>query len=168
MIPAGFFFFSAENFGRNHSSPYLCTVIKKITELIKSKFAISIHILSLLASYPGEWLTSDFIASSLNSNAALVRKELSMLREAGLVESKEGKNGGNKLARPTKDIRMSEVFNLVKEEHIFSYAPNTPNPACSVGKQINEALNSLFTGIDNAVYEQLHAITLEEFTRKYF
>ncbi|RPD41685.1 RrF2 family transcriptional regulator [Chitinophaga barathri] len=136
--------------------------------MVKSKFAISIHILSLLAGFPDEWLTSEFIAGSLNSNPALVRKELSMLRDAGLVESKEGKNGGNRLARSMKDIRMSEVFNLVKEEHIFGYAPNTPNPDCKVGKGINEALNALFSGIDEAVYKQLHAVTLEEFTRKYF
>lgn len=136
--------------------------------MIKSKFAISIHILSLLATFPDEWLTSEFIAGSLNSNPALVRKELSMLREAGLVESKEGKNGGNRLAKPVKNIRMSDVFSLVKEEHIFGYAPNTPNPDCKVGQNINLALNKLFSGIDEAVYKQLHAITLEEFTRQYF
>jgi predicted transcriptional regulator len=115
--------------------------------LIRSKFSTSVHILTLLASTPDEWLSSDYIASSLNSNPALVRKELSVLREAGLIESKEGKNGGSRLGKATKDIRMSQ---------------------CAVGARINGALDELFGEIDNSIYEKLHSITLAEFTKKYF
>lgn len=121
-----------------------------------------------MGSFPDEWLTSDFIAGSLNSNAALVRKELSALRNAGLVESREGKNGGSRLARPLENIRLSDVFALVKEDHIFSFSPNDPNPDCLVGKNINKALDSLFTGIDDAVGRQLGQVTLAEFIKKHF
>src|SRR5689334_3712895 len=131
---------------------YLCTVILNITELIRSKFSTSVHILTLLASAPDEWLSSDYIASSLNSNPALVRKELSMLREAGLIESKEGKNGGSRLGKATKDIRMSDIFLLVKNGHVFGYSPNEPNPQCAVGARINGALDELFGEIDNSIY----------------
>lgn len=136
--------------------------------MIRSKFSTSVHILTLLASMPDEWLSSDYIASSLNSNPALVRKELSVLREAGLVESKEGKNGGSRLGKATKDIRMSDIFLLVKNGHVFGYSPNEPNPQCAVGARINGALDELFGEIDNSIYEKLHSITLAEFTKKYF
>ncbi len=121
-----------------------------------------------MGTFPDEWLTSDFIAGSLNSNAALVRKELSALRNAGLVESREGKNGGSRLARPLENIRLSDVFNLVKEDHIFGFSPNDPNPDCLVGKNINKALDSLFTSIDDMVGRQLGQVTLAEFIKKHF
>ena len=121
-----------------------------------------------MGTFPDEWLTSDFIAGSLNSNAALVRKELGALRNAGLVESKEGKNGGSRLARPLKDIRLSEVFSLVKEDHIFGFSPNDPNPDCAVGRNINKALDSLFTGLDESVSRELSKITLASFIEKHF
>lgn len=121
-----------------------------------------------MGSFPEEWLTSDFIAASLNSHAALVRKELSALRNAGLVESREGKNGGSRLARPLEDIRLSEVFTLVKSDHIFGFSPNDPNPACPVGRNINKALDTLFTGIDETVGRELYPITLAAFIQKHF
>lgn len=136
--------------------------------MIRSKFSIQVHILSLLAHLPDELLSSEYIASSLNSNPALVRKELSVLREAGLVESKEGKNGGSQLARSPKDIRMSDVFTLVKNGHVFGFAPNEPNPKCTVGARINGALDELFGEIDNSIFDKLKSITLAEFTKKYF
>lgn len=121
-----------------------------------------------MGSFPGEWLTSDFIAGSLNSHAALVRKELGALRNAGLVESREGKNGGSRLARPLADIRLSEVFSLVKEEHIFGFSPNDPNPSCPIGKNINKALDTLFTGIDETVGRELDQVSLDTFIQKNF
>lgn len=136
--------------------------------MIRSKFATSVHILSLLAKFPEEWLPSEFIASSLNSNAALVRKELGALREAGLVESKEGKNGGNRLAKPPALIKMSDIFTLVKNDHVFGFSPNEPNPKCPVGARIKNALDGLFDEIDEAIFQKLAASTLADFTKEHF
>ncbi|HJT75426.1 MAG TPA: Rrf2 family transcriptional regulator [Chitinophaga sp.] len=134
--------------------------------MVKSKFAISVHILSLLSLSDTEWLSSDMIAGSLNTNPALVRKELAALKEAGFVEGKEGKNGGSKLARPADSILLSDIFGLVKETHIFGFSPNLPNPNCTIGANINGALDHLFNEIDRSVYEQLKNITLAEFSAR--
>jgi DNA-binding IscR family transcriptional regulator len=132
--------------------------------MVKSKFAISVHILSLLSLSESEWLSSEIIAGSLNTNPALVRKELAALKEAGLVEGKEGKNGGSRLTKSANNIYLSDVFQIVKENHIFGFSPNLPNPACPVGKNINGALEGLFDAIDQAVYERLKDTTLAEFS----
>ena len=66
--------------------------------MIKSRFAIVTHIMTLLASAPDEFMTSNTMAGSLNVNPVLVRKELAGLKKLGLIESKEGKNGGVNLA----------------------------------------------------------------------
>jgi DNA-binding IscR family transcriptional regulator len=112
-----------------------------------------------------EWTSSDYIAGSMNANPALVRKELSALREAGLVESKEGKSGGSRLRKPATQIRMAEVFQAVKEEHVFGFSPNLPNPDCPVGKGINQALDELFTEIDETIYNKLKKLTLAAFSK---
>jgi len=134
--------------------------------MVKSKFAISVHILSLLSTGGEEWLSSDYIAGSMNANPALVRKELSTLRAAGLVESKEGKSGGSRLRKPASQIRMSDVFQAVKEDHVFGFSPNLPNPDCAVGAGINDALDELFTEIDHTIYNRLKRMTLAAFTKQ--
>ena len=132
--------------------------------MVKSKFAISVHILSLLSLSETEWLSSDMIAGSMNTNPALVRKELAALREAGLVEGKEGKNGGSKLAKPANSILLSDIFQIIKENHIFGFSPNLPNPDCPVGREINGALEQLFDEIDKVVFDKLKHLTLAQFS----
>ncbi|RAJ00359.1 Rrf2 family protein [Chitinophaga skermanii] len=135
--------------------------------MIKSKFAISIHILTLLNSSGEEWLSSEIIAGSLNANPALVRKELSNLRSFGLIESKEGKSGGSRLAKQAKDIRLSDIFKAIKDEHVFGFSPNEPNEKCNVGKKINAHLDDLFSLIDDQIFDVLQHITLADFARHF-
>ena len=59
-----------------------------------TRFATAIHIMTILGSKPEEWQTSDWLAESININPVVVRKELSVLRDFGLVESRKGKDGG--------------------------------------------------------------------------
>lgn len=135
--------------------------------MVKSKFAISVHILSLLSLSEMEWVSSDYIAGSMNMNPALVRKELMALRAAGLIESKEGKNGGSRLARSANSIHLSDVFEAIRESHIFGFSPNLPNPACPVGASINDALDDLFNEIDKTVYNRLKHVTLATFSTQF-
>ncbi|MEM6803597.1 MAG: Rrf2 family transcriptional regulator [Bacteroidota bacterium] len=136
--------------------------------MIKTKFSISLHILTLLALYPDEWMSSSSIAGSLNINPVLVRKELLALKEGALIESKEGKHGGVRLAKKATQIRLSEIFEIVKgSEHVLSLLKNTPNPNCKVGKQINQNLEVVLSGIDDAIIKELGKQSLEEFKNRF-
>ena len=57
--------------------------------MISGKFAITLHILSLLTKNPESFLSSEFISSSLNMNPVLVRKEIANLKKNKIVESSE-------------------------------------------------------------------------------
>lgn len=136
--------------------------------MIKSKFAISLHILTLLALEQEEWLTSTYIAGSLNVNPVLVRKEISNLKAFGLLESKEGKNGGVRLLKAPSAILLSDIFKAaLGDDHVFSFSKNTPNPHCPVGKQINKNLDFLFTDINDGIEAQLSQTTLESFKNQF-
>ncbi len=47
--------------------------------MISGKFAITVHILNLLSEQPDEYLTSEYIANSVNLNPVLIRKEIANL-----------------------------------------------------------------------------------------
>jgi Rrf2 family protein len=132
-----------------------------------SRFAISVHILTLLAGARGEVLTSDYIASSININPVLVRKELANLRKHNLLGSKEGKNGGAYLERRADDIRLSEVYQAVNDSPLLGEAKNIPNPYCPVGSQINKHLKTLFADAEKALVADLSATTLQSFVNKF-
>lgn len=135
--------------------------------MISGKFAISIHILTLLAKFPDDYLSSEFIASSINLNPVLVRKEIANLKKNQIVMSKEGKNGGTKLNILPSKVTLKQIFESTFEEISLGFSKNEPNPKCPVGKEINQNLSTLYTKLNDSVMKQLEATTLEEFANKF-
>lgn len=131
------------------------------------RFAISLHILTLLCKSKGEVLSSDYIAGSININPVLVRKEIIQLRKAGYVESKEGKNGGCFLLKRAEEINLADLFKMVYKEPVLSLAKNTPNPNCPVGKAINFNLNELYEEVEQAMLNKLAKTNLAQFCNKF-
>lgn len=136
--------------------------------MVKSKFSISLHIMTLLAYYPGDWHSSAVIANSLNINPVLVRKELKALKENDLIESKEGKNGGVRLGKSAKSITLADIFEAVKgSSHVLNLSNNVPDVHCKIGGQINEKLLAMFDNIDHAIINILKPQTLEDFKNQF-
>ncbi|TPN87783.1 Rrf2 family transcriptional regulator [Aquimarina algicola] len=124
--------------------------------------------MTLLAYYSDEWHTSALIAESLNINPVLVRKELKALKEKGLVESKEGKNGGVRLGKSAKNITLADIFEAAKgSTHVLNLSNNIPDATCKIGGQINEKLLLMFNDIDDAIVNILKPQTLEAFKNQF-
>jgi Rrf2 family protein len=132
-----------------------------------TRFATAIHIMTLLAKSPQEWLTSEWIAGSISVNPVIVRKEISVLREAGLIASRQGKEGGSQLARNAEQISISEIYKAVKNTEVLGKKNQNPNPACSVGKEINIHLDHLFEETSQLVVNFLGDKSLKEFADQF-
>ena len=135
--------------------------------MISGKFAITIHILTLLTKFPNDYLSSEFIAGSMNLNPVLVRKEIANLKAHHIVESKEGKNGGTKLSANPSNITLKQIFEVTFENISLGYAKNQPNPDCPVGKKINQNLANLYAEMNQKVSLQLDDISLEDFSNQF-
>lgn len=124
--------------------------------------------MTFLAKYSDEWISSAHLARSLNINPVLVRKELIDLKAAGFIESKEGKNGGVRLAKPADQIRLSEIFSAIKgKDHILKFSKNKGNPNCPIGSQIKNKLEDLYQEMDQLILQSLSKMTLEEFKDRF-
>jgi Rrf2 family protein len=130
------------------------------------RFATALHILTLLEIKKDELLSSEFIASSINVNPAVIRKEIGNLRAHGFIESKEGKGGGYSLGKPASQIHLSDVYKSVNDSPLLGRS-NDPNPDCPIGKQINGHLNDLFSFAEDALLKQIGKITVKDFAKKF-
>ncbi|SNR14661.1 RrF2 family transcriptional regulator [Tenacibaculum jejuense] len=136
--------------------------------MVKSSLSTSLHIMTLLAMFPEKWISSKIMAESIHINSVLVRQELRKLKEAELIQSKEGKNGGVKLIKNASEILLADVFKAIKkDDHVFEIRSETPDKTCKVGKKINTKLNSLYQEIDNAILLKLEETTLETFKNSF-
>ena len=126
------------------------------------------HIMTFLARYSDEWITSAHLARSVSINPALIRKELTDLKAHSLIESKEGRHGGVKLARPADQILLAEIFNIIKgRDHILEFSKNEGNSDCPVGSQIKMKLDELYEDMDTVIAINLEKITLEAFKERF-
>lgn len=134
---------------------------------MNGRFPIAVHILTLLSKAGSELLSSDYIAGSININPALARKEISNLRNLGLITSKEGKSGGYSLGTSAKQITLADVYLAVKNQPVLGVAKNTPNPDCPVGKQISKKIDQLYDELDKTLLKKLGSISIEDFSNQF-
>ncbi|MBN3814940.1 Rrf2 family transcriptional regulator [Paraburkholderia sp. Ac-20347] len=127
-----------------------------------SRFAFAVHVLALLALQEGEPLSSEMIAGSVNTNPALIRRLLTMLANAGLTTSQLGAGGGALLAREPQTITLLEIYHAVDDAQLFAMHREEPNPACMVGRHIQQSLRGVIDDAQRAMEASLAARTLTD------
>src|SRR5437867_10727690 len=78
--------------------------------MTNSRFAVAVHVLTLMAWADEEPLKSEQVAESVNTNPVVIRRMLCELAEAKLVVSQTGAMGGSKLARPAHQITLLDIY----------------------------------------------------------
>ena len=110
--------------------------------------------------------SSEFIAASVNTNPAVIRKIMGMLKKAGLIEVHPG-IAGAKLAKSLSDITLFDIYkavDVVQENELFSMH-ESPLPDCPVGKNIQNTIEPLFTSAQLAMEKVLKNVTIEDVVR---
>ncbi len=126
-----------------------------------SNFAVAVHILTLLA-VSDEAVSSSEVAGSVNTNPVTIRKMAGALREAGLIDTIPGSAGGMTLRRRADQITLADVYRVVQDESIFGMHPNTPNPNCPVGRNIQAALGRVYEDTDRLIVKALSGISIQD------
>ena len=129
---------------------------------MNSRFAVAVHILTLLEQSGGEPVTSEYVAGSVNTNASLIRRLLSTLAKARLTTSQLGTGGGALLARPASEITLLDVYRAVDDGELFGMHREVPNPNCPVGRNIQLELESRFERAARALEGELARTTIAE------
>jgi Rrf2 family protein len=127
-----------------------------------TRFALTVHVLTLVADNDPTPVCSEMAAGSAGTNPVHVRRVMSNLRRAGIVESHAGAGGGWTLARPAKQISLADVWDAVYgDESIVTLHPE-PNPACRVGEHIGAVLADLSARATQAARSELATVTLAD------
>ena len=131
---------------------------------ISSRFTIAIHMLACMEAFKGEYkVTSEFLASSINVNPVIIRRILSQLRDAGIVEVRRG-TGGAAPAKPLQEITLLDVYravDCVEEKALFHFHEN-PTMSCPVGRNIHNILDDKLLRAQEAMEWELQAVTLAD------
>src|SRR3981081_4038821 len=88
-----------------------------------SRFAVAVHVLTLMAWADEECLKSDQVAVSVNTHPVVIRRRVGELAEDKLVSSQTGSTGGSRLARNPEQITLLDVYRAGERVDVFSLHP---------------------------------------------
>lgn len=87
-----------------------------MTQPTNTRFAVGVHLLTLLGAGSGEWRDSQYLAVSPATDAGHARRILGRLRQGGPVRPQPGPRGGWMLEREAAEIDLSMVWLVLPVE----------------------------------------------------
>lgn len=131
---------------------------------ITSKFTVAVHLLTCMEVFGGQMrVTSEFLSGSTGVNAVIIRNVLGLLREAGIVETRQGSSGAH-LKRPLDEITLYDIYLAVEcidDDGLFRFHEN-PNAQCPVGRNIHKVMDSRLAAAQTAMENELKNTTLAD------
>ncbi|WP_322925251.1 Rrf2 family transcriptional regulator [Paenibacillus campi] len=134
---------------------------------ISTRFSMAVHTLSLIEMCPLE-CTGDFIAASVNTNPVVIRRLMSMLKKAGLIEVRAG-IGGAYLLKPGHEMTLLDIYRAVEvaeENRLFGIHDHS-NIACPVGRNIEQVLQTELQAAQQALEQRLAQTTLQQLSGQF-
>ena len=131
--------------------------------MLDTRFPVSVHLMALLAYEPETQRTSADLASSLKTNPAFVRKLVSPLVDAGLIESSRGKGGGLRLGKPPEAISLQAIYLAsVQDKQLVCLPQKRPKASCPVSCSMGNVLGGIVEGVEQATLGYLASRSLAD------
>ncbi|MDR1311412.1 MAG: Rrf2 family transcriptional regulator [Burkholderiaceae bacterium] len=128
-----------------------------------TRLAVATHILALLSFAGEDYMKSEMLARSVNTNVVVIRRLMSQLKKAGLIDVRSG-IGGATLLLPPKKITLLDVYQAVvpKPSACPFYLHRSPNSKCFVGRNIHDTLEMPFAKVNQAMRDSLATTTIAD------
>ncbi len=131
--------------------------------LSSSRFVVAVHAMSLLARTPqGKPVCSTLIANSVQTNPVVIRRMMSALEKAGLVQSVAGRAGGFVLAREAKKVSLGDIYNAVETDTVFRMHKTEVPAKCPIAQQMADVLAPYLKKADQALTAALSETNLRQ------
>ena len=135
--------------------------------MVDTRFSVSVHIIVSLAYQPDSLTNSDALAGVLKTNPTFVRKLVSKLVDAGIVQSFRGKGGGIRLAKSPKEITLKDIYVAAMDEKALMSTPNkSAYRACKVSCSMSEILCEVVDGVEHATKTYLSKTYVSDLLKK--
>lgn len=133
-----------------------------------AEFIVATHALVFL-NHKQAVLSSELIAENVCTNPARVRKVLSKLKKAGLVETKAGAEGGYAFAGDPERVTLGQVFDALGGAVLeVKWRSGDPEMDCQVASGMAPIMDEVFVLVNNQCRTALETITISKIDHRLF
>jgi Rrf2 family protein len=127
-----------------------------------SRLSIALHALVHLAAQPDAAQTSTTLSVCLMTNPVVVRRVMGELREAGIVASTKGHNGGWRLLRPVAEITLFDVYAALGESLLLRTESDPGDQTCMIVRSVDQLMGDFLTDAEALLAARLKRVSLAE------
>ena len=125
-----------------------------------SEFNIAVHALVYL-HHNGGMCSSEGLAESICTNPARIRKIMAKLKKSGIVDTKEGIEGGYHYVDNPCELSLSKVAEALSFEFVSnSWKSGNKSDSCIIASEMGGVMDKLYSNLNDACYEKLKDITV--------
>jgi DNA-binding IscR family transcriptional regulator len=126
-----------------------------------SRLSGVLHVLLHMAEMHGP-VTSETMATIMGTNAVVIRRIMSGLRDAGMVRSVKGHGGGWTIERDLASVTLRDVYVALDSPELFAMSHRTDEPGCLVEEAVNAALEAGFREAEALLLDRFAGVNLAE------
>lgn len=130
--------------------------------MVDQRFSVSVHLMTVLAYHKPDLMTSEELASSIRTNPTVIRRLVSKLVEAGLLETFKGKAGGIRMTKSPKEITLKDIYEAVLDKKLMATPCKEPYKQCVVSCNMGTLLSEVAEGIEQNSMLYLSGIKLSD------
>jgi DNA-binding IscR family transcriptional regulator len=135
-----------------------------------SRLSSVLHALLHMAEQDG-CMTSEALGKCLGTNPVVVRRTMGLLREAGLVASERGHDGGWRISADLSTVTLRHLHEALGQPALFAIGNRHDQPQCLVEQAVNSALDGALAEAEALLLARLGEITLadlaDDFARRH-
>ena len=132
------------------------------------EYAIAVHALVYL-NHKDMVLSSEELAENICTNPARVRKVLSKLKKAGMVDTKEGMKGGYHMTADPRKVTLREICDALQLEIVTAaWKSGSLDMECLVASGMAGIMDGIYGEMDELCKKYLEKITVYDIDRRIF
>lgn len=129
--------------------------------MANTQFSDTIHVLVYIAYFKGKKITSQEMASSLETSPSLIRKIMANLKRSQLLAPTHGPTQ-LALARTPEDITLRDIYATLPGQAPLLNVDAHTSQNCPVGKTVPKVLSHYYAEIQAAAEAKMAKITLQD------
>ena len=132
---------------------------------MNSDFIVAVHALVFLNHKQGV-VSSEALAENVCTNAARVRKVMAPLKRAGLVETREGNEGGYRFAADPVGTDLASIAEALGVRFVEArWHSGDADKECLVASGMGGIMDGIFVELDECCRERLKQVTVASIDR---